>query len=128
SKLLRWTIDHKEDKITFFDEIGLIYDYVNLMNMRQKNKIELEVEVTQEAYQQMVPRFLLQPLIENSIIHGLNQGSGRILIKAEVYDDIFEIKISDNGEGMDASQLAGLNQSIRSSDSMKRSKKGFSSI
>src|SRR5699024_336651 len=92
------------------------------------NKVELEIDVTQEAYQQLVPRFLLQPLIENSIIHGLNQGSGKILIKANTYDDVFEIKISDNGQGMEESQLEVLNQSLRSSDSTIRSKKGFSSI
>ncbi len=128
SKLLRWTIDFKEDQITLFDEVSLMKDYVNLMNMRQKNKVVLEVDVTAEAYQQLVPRFLLQPLIENSIIHGLNQGSGNIFIKADIHDEAFQLSIRDNGEGISRQQLDTLNEALCSSKTTKRSNKGFSSI
>ncbi len=128
SKLLRWTIDNKEDQITLFDEISLMKDYVNLMNMRQKNKVELEINVTDEAYQQLVPRFLLQPLIENSIIHGLNQGSGQIIITADIHNEVLQLSIRDNGEGISPQQLAKLNEELRSSTTTKRSNKGFSSI
>ncbi|MDX8044524.1 sensor histidine kinase [Gracilibacillus sp. S3-1-1] len=128
STLLRWTIDHKEDQITLFDEIKLMQDYVYLMNMRQKNKVVLEVVVASEAEQQLVPRFLLQPLIENAIIHGLNQGPGVIKIEANVKEKVLYIHIHDNGEGISEKQLAQLNQSLCSSKVAKRSNKGFSSI
>ncbi|WP_058306577.1 sensor histidine kinase [Gracilibacillus massiliensis] len=128
SKLLRWTIDYKEDNIKFSDEINLVKDYVNVMNMRQKNKVELFINITPESSQQLVPRFLLQPLIENSIIHGLNQSSGTINIKAEISDDFFVIKVEDNGEGIDKERLNKLNQALLSEDSSKRSRSGFSSI
>ncbi|SHN00070.1 sensor histidine kinase [Gracilibacillus kekensis] len=128
SKLLRWTIDYKEDNIKFSDEINLVKDYVNVMNMRQKNKVELYINITPESSQQLVPRFLLQPLIENSIIHGLNQSSGKIYIKAEISDNFFVIKVEDNGEGIDKERLNKLNQALLSEDSSKRSRSGFSSI
>ncbi|MGN8647492.1 sensor histidine kinase [Gracilibacillus sp. HCP3S3_G5_1] len=128
SKLLRWTIDHKEDQITLYDEINLMQDYVHLMNMRQKNEVFLEVNVSAEAYQQLVPRFLLQPLIENSIIHGLNQGPGKIMIDADVNNEVFQLSIRDNGEGISEEQLNKLNEALCSSKTTKRSNKGFSSI
>ncbi|RCW74814.1 sensor histidine kinase [Saliterribacillus persicus] len=128
SKLLRWTIDYKEDKITFFDEISLVKDYVNVMNMRQKEKVELDIDISSQVYKQLVPRFLLQPLIENSIIHGLNQSAGNIRINGKMEKDNFQIMIEDNGVGIGKEKLHELNQWIHHSGTNERSHNGFSSI
>ncbi len=128
SKLLRWTIDYKEDKITFFDEISLVKDYVNVMNMRQKEKVELDIDISSQVYQQLVPRFLLQPLIENSIIHGLNQSAGNIRINGKMEEDNFQIMIEDNGVGIGKEKLHELNQWLHHSGTNERSHNGFSSI
>ncbi|UOQ85055.1 sensor histidine kinase [Gracilibacillus salinarum] len=130
SKLLRWTIDNQDDQICFRDELGLIRDYVKLMNMRQKNKVTLLIECTDQTNDQMVPRFLLQPLIENAIIHGLNQGEGEIRIEADVNDYQFTILISDNGAGMSESALARVNNTFGNATNKTRaaSHSGFSSI
>ncbi|ENH96418.1 histidine kinase [Gracilibacillus halophilus YIM-C55.5] len=128
SKLLRWTISHHEDFITFVDEVSLVKDYVNVMNMRQKHKVELVVDVTSEAYQQCVPRFLLQPLIENSIIHAFNQGPGVIIVRAKTYDDRLEINVIDNGQGMKQEQMERLNRALDSKAVSRQSNQSFLNI
>ncbi len=128
SKLLRGTIDNNHDMITVADEISLISDYVHLMNMRQKHKVNLLKEMDQPSMEVMIPRFILQPLIENAIIHGFHQSNGRILLKTRVEEGELEILIQDNGIGMDPETLEKVQKSFIKPKVKYKSNKGLSSI
>lgn len=128
SKLLRGTIDNNHDMITVADEISLISDYVHLMNMRQKHKVNLLKEMDQPSTEVMIPRFILQPLIENAIIHGFHQSNGRILLKTRVEEGELEILIQDNGIGMDPETLEKVQKSFIKPKVKYKSNKGLSSI
>lgn len=132
SKLLRMTIDKNKDTITFREEVQIGLDFINIMNMRQKEKIHVEISVDEEAYSERFPRFILQPIIENSIIHGLNQGAGTIIVKSEIKEDRLVIVIEDNGQGMDMETLqllrSKLNPSSGIENGIHRHNKGFSSL
>lgn len=132
SKLLRMTVDTDKGTISFFDEVEVVKDYILLMNMRQKEKVTFVINITEESYQQPIPRFILQPLIENSIIHGLNQGGGTLKLHAFTTKTTFIIEIEDNGEGIESGKLANIQQNIGLSNNETHvilpSRKGFSSI
>src|SRR5690625_3531409 len=131
SKLLRMTIDDRAT-ITFTDEVAMIRDYVFLMNMRKNGKINFHTDISEEVAVEEIPRFILQPIIENSIIHGFAQNIGVIDLKAYIKDQKFIIEIEDNGIGMPESTLQKLKQNItttfRENRYVKASKIGFSSI
>jgi two-component system, sensor histidine kinase YesM len=131
SKLLRMTIDKNKETITFREEINMVLDYINIMNMRQKEKIEVEIAVQEEADTLVIPRFILQPIIENSIIHGLNQSSGKIAVSTDVRENQLVIIIEDNGQGMDQETLCELKQKLVQPNGYEYSSKknkGFSSL
>ncbi|WP_117168657.1 cache domain-containing sensor histidine kinase [Paraliobacillus sediminis] len=132
SKLLRMTVDTDKGSISFYDEVQVVTDYVYLMNMRQKEKVIFTINVTDNAYEQVIPRFILQPIIENSIIHGLNQSEGILKLEALTTQDRFIIEIEDNGEGMDAKTLENLQHKLTHSNKSTRkeirNKAGFSNI
>ncbi|MFD2215749.1 cache domain-containing sensor histidine kinase [Metabacillus endolithicus] len=130
SKLLRMTIDKDKGMISFKEEVDIVKDYVTLMNMRQKEAVKFEISVSAAAYLEAIPRFILQPIIENSIIHGLNQSAGEILLHAYIKGNDFLITIEDNGEGMDEESLKNLRSKLRlNSDSITvQNKSGFSSL
>ncbi|MBM7603903.1 two-component system sensor histidine kinase YesM [Metabacillus crassostreae] len=130
SKLLRMTIDQDKGMITFRDEVGIVTDYVRLMNMRQREAVQFEVNVSDTAYLEMIPRFILQPIIENSIIHGLNQSAGKITVEAFLKRNDFFIIIEDNGEGMSEQSLLNLRKRLTrdAGFSNVQNKMGFSSI
>lgn len=132
SKLLRMTIDKNKEIISFREEVQIVLDYINIMNMRQKEQVKVELSVHEEAYALKIPRFILQPIIENSIIHGLNQSAGTIVLRTELMDDQLIIIIEDNGQGMDDAALnrlkRKLGQSIGMEDSQNTNNKGFSSL
>ena len=131
SKLLRMTIDDRAT-IMFKDEVAMIRDYVFLMNMRKNGKITLYTDISEEAAVENIPRFILQPIIENSIIHGFDQNIGIINLKAHIKDEKFIIEIEDNGIGMPELTLKKLKQNITTTFRLNRNaeagKVGFSSL
>ena len=109
SRLLRMTIGREEEAISLHEEVSTAIDYVNLMNMRQKEKVRLDADVSSEAMLARVPRFILQPIIENALIHGLRQSNGTIAVAARRTErGELEIVVRDDGEGMDAEALGRL--------------------
>jgi two-component system, sensor histidine kinase YesM len=132
SKLLRMTIDKNKEIISFREEVQIVLDYINIMNMRQKEQVKVEISVHEEAYSLQIPRFILQPIIENSIIHGLNQSAGTIVLRTELREDQLVIMIEDNGQGMDDASLEHLKrklvQSIGTEKIRNATNKGFSSL
>ena len=118
SKLLRMTISRDEDAITLHEEIELLTHYVELMNLRQKEKVQLNVDVAAAGFHVKVPRFILQPLVENALIHGLSRSAGTIRIETEIKDDerFLNLSVEDDGSGMEADALERLRARL-SSDS-----------
>ena len=131
SKLLRMTINQDKGTISLHEEVEMVMDYTQLMNMRQKDKVQLEVDVSSDAFLVKVPRFFLQPLIENALIHGLNQSAGTIRLEAWMDESKLWIAVEDNGTGIPGDTLQQLRASLASRDERRQqmeSRKGFSSI
>lgn len=115
SKLLRMTIDRKDEMISLHEEVVTIIDYMKLMNMRQKDKVDLMIEVSSDAMMAKVPRFFLQPVIENAMIHGLQQQAGTIKLIAAVNQSIVQLVVQDDGRGMDQTVVSTLQQRLAQS-------------
>ncbi|MEH7384933.1 histidine kinase [Bacillus sp. JJ1521] len=83
-------------------EFQLIHDYLDIMNMRNGTDIEARIKIEEQIEEFTVPRLLIQPLIENSIIHGfIDREPGAVIdIHAYETEDDIQISISDNGKGM----------------------------
>lgn len=128
SRLLRMTIDPHKENITFTEEVEIVTDYVQLMNMRQKEKAELVIEIEGSLFTAKVPRFFLQPIIENALIHGLNQQAGLIHLTAEQESRCYVVKVTDDGTGMDQEQLAALKGKLLTGDRTGGKRQGFSGI
>jgi two-component system, sensor histidine kinase YesM len=83
-------------------ELQLIHDYLDIMNMRNGTDIEARIDIEEELKDFMIPRLLIQPLIENSIIHGFieREPGSYITIRASEIENEIQISVSDNGKGM----------------------------
>lgn len=122
SKLLRMTISKEEDEITLHEEMDLLTSYVELMNLRQKEGTQLTIEADSEAFLLKVPRFFLQPVVENAIIHGLRQRAGAILVRAELDGFFLILTVADDGAGMDAEALDALRRKLQSTAPFEKEK------
>ncbi|MDQ6422786.1 histidine kinase [Paenibacillus sp. LHD-117] len=112
SKLLRMTIIQSKDTIPLHEELSTIADYVLLMNMRQKEKAELRLDPAPDTLMCLVPRFFLQPIIENALIHGLSQRAGTIEIASSTTSQDVVISVRDSGSGMEEVKLAHLRSKL----------------
>ncbi|GIO68152.1 MAG TPA: sensor histidine kinase [Paenibacillus cookii] len=130
SILLRMTISRHEDEISLHEEIDLVSHYVGLMNMRQKAEVALVTDIAPEAFYIGVPRFVLQPIVENAIIHGLKKRDGEIRIRAKVEAGFVRLSIEDNGQGMAEAERLRVLGKLRNGEAAGRETAGgnFSGI
>lgn len=100
--LLQSSIKIGQPFIPIKDEIAQIKDYVRLQQLRYVDSFEVDYNINEDVDQYKTIKFVLQPIIENSIFHGLNheEKNGRINIQIEKRQDTIVYSIYDNGRGM----------------------------
>ncbi|WP_256710799.1 histidine kinase [Paenibacillus sp. FSL A5-0031] len=102
-KILETTLNVEVDLILLKDEIALIDSYMRIQSARFGGHITVSYELSDELNFALVPKFCLQPLVENAIIHGFGgrRSDGRIEIKAEARHDLLYLEVADNGVGVE---------------------------
>jgi two-component system sensor histidine kinase YesM len=112
TRFYKLNLSKGDDFISLRDELDHVSAYVSIQNMRFKNKISFEVNVAPEFLDMLVPKLILQPIVENSIIHGIiekDEGTGVIKIFSSVEGDNLILSIQDNGKGVPNDILAKIN-------------------
>lgn len=120
AELLRATIQ-KESFISLEEEMKTVKDYLLIQKERFGEKVSAHYEVDQETLECQVPNFILQPLIENAIIHGLEPkiGKGMLNISIQIQDERLYFVIEDDGVGMDEKEIFFLYQKCQENDTKK---------
>jgi len=107
SNLFRYSLDMKEPLSTIGSEIVHLKNYLYVMNVRTGNSLDVDIEIDPVLLGEQVPRLSLQPLVENSVNHGLKnrRGSKKIRIRGEADGQTLKLSVHDNGVGMDADEI-----------------------
>lgn len=115
----RYTISKMDHLVTLEDELANIENYYVIQQYRFGNKLSLSIEYEDDDEMEslgcMLPKLTLQPIVENSIYHGLEEklGKGRLSIKIARLSQRILITISDDGVGMSQEKLDELNCKMR---------------
>lgn len=114
SKLLEASIGRDDRLITIEEEFMYIDKYISLLKRRFEDKLTLNKEVDPQVLYVMIPRLLIQPLIENAVYHGVenSRGKGIITLVANIQDDMIMIEVIDNGSGISAEDQLKLNKTL----------------
>jgi two-component system, sensor histidine kinase YesM len=120
-KMLRYNINSQSKYATLADELDNVRKYISLQRLRYGNRISLTMNLSREAQELTVVKFILQPIVENSIRHGLTNSKPSLDIDIDftIEDKIVVVTILDNGGGIDPARLGMLNESLRASDSQQ---------
>jgi two-component system sensor histidine kinase YesM len=110
-QVLHYNMGKQSLIVTIRDEIEALRNYIELQSIRYEDDLEFDIEVHPEALHVPVPRFLLQPMVENAIYHGKHDTKSIITISVSADGGKAELRVRDNGPGMDQekiNQLLGL--------------------
>jgi two-component system LytT family sensor kinase len=102
SDLLRLTLKHRgENEIPLRDELVLADHYLEIMRVRFGDRLEVTKTIDQSVLDAMVPQFVLQPLIENALNHGVatTVGKGIVTIEGIARNGDLELSVTDSGRG-----------------------------
>jgi sensor histidine kinase YesM len=104
----------KEEYVTLAEELKHLNTYLAIQKVRFDGSFNIKLSVEERFNSVSIPKFSLQPLIENAIYHGFSQKFKNAVIKIAALkrDDYLIIKVLDNGIGIDPSRLKEINTAI----------------
>lgn len=110
SDFLRRTLDHGADLAQLSEELEIVRSYVRLEQARFGDRIRVREEVAETAADILIPVFSLQPLVENSIKHGLSAKAegGTLVIRIRESETALQVEVEDDGIGIPADRLAAI--------------------
>lgn len=123
SKFFRISLSGGKDVVTLKEATDLVINYLTIQNIRFNGKIDYNINIPEELMVYMVPKLILQPVVENSIYHGIEKrkGEGILTISAQGVNGVMQLTIEDNGVGIPDDKLLELRKSIEN-DNFKDSK------
>ncbi len=117
-KLLRHSISYQEKFVTIKEDLLFLNDYLDLQKVRYENNFEVVIEIDESILNCKIPKLILQPIIENSIVHGLENGENNSILKitgSRDDKDRVKLEIYDNGVGVDEEYMQYINNTGKSS-------------
>lgn len=115
SDMFKLSLNEGKGYVRVQDEITYVENYMRVMNYRFKNRFKVYFDVDDDVLECYMMKFLLQPFVENSIIHGLEQkvGEGSVIISGNRAGEDIELKIFDDGVGFHVEEKQASGYGIR---------------
>jgi two-component system, LytTR family, sensor kinase len=115
--LLRKTLRREEQLVTIAEELELMELYLAIQRIRLEERLQVRTLVEPQSLSALVPTFLLQPLIENAITHGIARNSRPGLLEIDIrrVGSHIRVKITDSGRGLESGSVragVGLNNCV----------------
>jgi two-component system sensor histidine kinase YesM len=110
NQLLRATLSNTHENVELEEELGLLRAYAHIMEYRYPGMFELHLDVPLDTLDCIVPKLILQPLVENALLHGIfpTGDVGNVWIHAKKSSRFVTLSVQDDGVGMDKERLESL--------------------
>lgn len=107
SRLYRLSLGNVNEIMTVAEELEYLENYLILQKIRLENTIDFQFKVAEEIKSYRMLRFILQPIVENAILHGIlpKEAEGTVTIQICAEDQMLLIRVSDDGVGTDCVYL-----------------------
>jgi len=100
SNVLQYNLGKEGSLVTIGDEIEVVQDYITLQRIRYNYKFDVRIQVDESVTQVQIPRFILQPLVENALYHGMKEDCIiEVLVNRHGRNELAFV-VKDNGKGM----------------------------
>jgi Predicted signal transduction protein with a C-terminal ATPase domain len=114
SEFFRVAVSKGKDFISIWEEELHIKSYLQIQQSRYCDILDYEITIPEELYQYQILKLTLQPLVENSLYHGIKmlRARGKITVTGELLGEDICFHVIDNGVGMDPEELIGLRKEV----------------
>ncbi len=114
SDFFRIVLSKGKDIITIREEEQHVRSYLEIQQVRYRDILEYDISIPEELYGYKILKLTLQPIVENSLYHGIKvkRGKGSILVTGELKDDKIYFDIRDTGVGMTESELTSIRDKL----------------
>lgn len=118
SRLFRYNLKSTASVMPLERELKVVQDYMYLQQMRFGKRVQYEAGCDPETMEILVPSFMLQPLVENAVKHGISARSkgGRIVVRTWKQGQRLWISVADTGEGIDEDKLEKIKRALKEGD------------
>ncbi len=114
--IMRYSLNFSNEMVCLKEELEYFKAYLTIQNERFGNRIRLEINIPEELMDYLIPKLILQPLLENSLEHGLSNKSGewRIILKGELLmEEDLLLSLEDNGIGIEPDRLVLIQENLK---------------
>jgi two-component system sensor histidine kinase YesM len=119
ARLLRYNLNNQSPTVTLEEELYFAEVYLRIQKYRFEDKLEYEMNVPDWAKRQLIAKFSLQPLVENSIVHGFEPAFGITRVSITAFresDEVFVVQIRDTGIGITEERMAEIRSNMKEKD------------
>ncbi|WP_249900781.1 histidine kinase [Paenibacillus sp. PK3_47] len=129
-KLMRKNLEVGRERAPMKEEIEMIRSYLEIQKFRYEDRLMYEIEFEPKAAEFMIPPLIIQPLVENSVVHGLENKEGTVNVKVKVTlnDEEILVSVTDDGIGMTAGRLTEILELITKPEEEPGSRIGLRNV
>ena len=110
SFMMRYSVKSTDTKVPLREDLTYINSYISLMQLRSNHKFAFEKDIDESLMDQLVPKFILQPFVENAILHGFtdNLQHYSLCVTGKRRGDDIVFTVQDNGQGVEADKILAM--------------------
>ena len=130
-KLMRKNLEVSRRKTTLEDEFDIVRCYLDIQKFRYEDRLRYALHIDPEAERIPIPPLIIQPLVENAVIHGLEnkEEGGTVTVNDRfLHADELLVEVVDDGAGMSEQKIGELYESLRDTDDEERNRIGLRNV
>jgi two-component system sensor histidine kinase YesM len=129
-KLMRRILEVGNGKTKLADEMDIVRCYLDIQKFRYEGRLEYSLRIDPRLEKYSIPPLIIQPLVENAVIHGLENKleGGKVSVQAGIEDDRIVIDVYDNGAGMTVEKIQQIYKSINQVEDDERNRIGLQNV
>lgn len=114
--IMRYSLNFSKDRVRLGDELKYLQSYLQIQNLRFGKRLDLTFDAPEDCFEYLVPKLILQPLVENCFEHGLAERAGRwtVTVSAAVQGEDLLLTVIDNGVGIPPEKLEQIRATLES--------------
>ncbi|MBY0013209.1 sensor histidine kinase [Paenibacillus typhae] len=129
-KLMRKNLEVGRERAPLKEEIEMIRSYLEIQKFRYEDRLMYEINFDSKAAEVLIPPLIIQPLVENSLVHGLEnkEGTVHVCVSVTMQENEIQVNVSDDGVGMSSQRLAEIMEVITKAEEEQRSRIGMRNV